>query len=224
MSRAPRDCPLCAARTCSLYARVKEVAFLRCARCALVFRQPECWPGAEAEQALYRSHRNQPDDPGYRDFVRPLAAALLERLEAERSGLDFGCGEGSALAAILVEAGQRVRGYDPLFCPDARALAQDYDFIALCEVAEHLHRPRETFAMLDQRLRPGGLLALRTGFLPPPERFAGWHYLRDPTHVLFYSPQSLRWLATSLGHECEIPCADVAILRKPALPTLDPAR
>lgn len=211
MSPAAAACPLCAAP----HADVAGVGFLACARCALVFRDPARWPTPEAEQALYRTHRNDPADPGYRRFVQPLAEALLAQLPRASQGLDFGCGEGSALAAILIEGGLRVRGYDPLFAPDPAALAQDYDFIALCEVAEHLHDPRASFAALDRLLRPGGVLGIRTGFLPPPERFAQWHYLRDPTHVLFFSPDCLRWLAADMGYRCTLPAANVALLQKP---------
>ena len=40
--------------------------------------------------------------------------------------------------------------------------------------------------------------------------------LRDPTHVVFYSPSTLRWLAACLGLECVVAAPNVALLGQPA--------
>nr|WP_282452798.1 class I SAM-dependent methyltransferase [Lysobacter sp. CAU 1642] len=162
-------------------------------------------------------HRNDPDDPGYRRFVAPLVEALRTRLAPASEGLDFGCGPGSAPAAMLREAGHRVTGYDPQFAPGADALRRQYDFVVVCEVAEHLQAPAAVFAMLRGRLRRGGVIGVKTGFVPEPERFVRWHYLRDPTHVVLFSPTSIEWLAAQLELECMLyPEHGVALLAAPA--------
>ena len=46
-------------------------------------------------------------------------------------------------------------------------------------------------------------------------RFAGWHYRRDPTHVVFYRESTLAFIANRIGWTMEIPRANVAIFRKP---------
>ena len=34
--------------------------------------------------------------------------------------------------------------------------------------------------------------------------FAAWHYRRDVTHVAFYRPETMRWIARRFGYTCEI--------------------
>ena len=212
----PLHCLLCASSRVSEHAEAAGRRFWRCADCALVFVDPGQWLAPQQEADYYRLHRNDPDDPGYRRFVAPLVEALCAQLPPTSQGLDFGCGPGSAPAAMLGEAGHRVRGYDPQFLPDAAALEARYDFIVLCEVIEHLHAPAAVLAQLRALLRGPALIAIKTGFLPEPARFAHWHYLRDPTHVALYSPACLQWLANHLGLHCALrPEQGVALLSAP---------
>ncbi|HEY9118189.1 MAG TPA: 2-polyprenyl-3-methyl-5-hydroxy-6-metoxy-1,4-benzoquinol methylase, partial [Marinobacter sp.] len=46
------------------------------------------------------------------------------------------------------------------------------------------------------------------------ERFANWHYRRDPTHIVFYRQATMAWLARVHGWVLEIPAKDVAIFQK----------
>jgi hypothetical protein len=48
---------------------------------------------------------------------------------------------------MLREAGQEVTDYDPMFAPDAAAVAAgaQYDFVTCTEVAEHFYRPAQEF-------------------------------------------------------------------------------
>jgi SAM-dependent methyltransferase len=104
--------------------------------------------------------------------------------------------------------------YDPLFQPGEAVLGSRYDFVVCSETAEHFHDPLAEFERLFGLLRPGGWLGLMTGFLPAAaEDFARWHYIRDPTHVVFYGPQSLAWLSRRFGARLEIPADNVALFR-----------
>lgn len=188
--------------------------YWRCTNCEATFLDPARRPSAAVAEAHYRLHRNAVDDPGYRRFLAPLAAPLLERLPARQQGLDYGCGPAPALATMLEEAGHRMTLYDPLFCPAGDALAGTYDFITCTEVAEHFHSPAEEFARLDSLLHPGGWLGVMTAFQADDASFASWHYRRDPTHVVFYRAASFRVIARRLGWRCEFPGANVALLRK----------
>ena len=140
---------------------------------------------------------------------------MLERLPDGQSGLDYGCGSGPALAAMLTEAGHRMALYDTLFFPEQAVLRSTYDFITCTETAEHFHLPAEEFRTFDRLLRPGGWLAVMTCFRTDDAAFADWHYRRDPTHVVFYREETFRYLAERWGWECHIPAKDVALLRKP---------
>jgi SAM-dependent methyltransferase len=192
--------------------------YWRCTACEARFLDPAQRLSAAAERAHYETHRNDPDDPGYRRFLGKLADALLARLQPAASILDYGCGPGPALAAMLREAGHRVHLYDPFFHPDAAALEEAYDAIACSETAEHFHAPAAEFARLAGLLRPHGLLAVMTCFQTDDARFADWHYRRDPTHVVFYREETLRYIAADLGLAIEIPVKDIAIMQKPAAP------
>jgi len=88
--------------------------------------------------------------------------------------------------------------------------------VTCTEVIEHLHQPRQTFDELERLLRPGGLLGLTTCFQTDDERFAGWHYRRDPTHVLFWRTETLRYLAAERGWTVDFPVDNVALLQVPA--------
>jgi len=166
------------------------------------------------EHARYRLHRNDPGDKDYRRFLSKLAGPLLQRLPLLAKGLDYGCGPGPALACMLREAGHHVRLFDPLFFPDPEPLEDLYDFIVCAEVIEHFHRPAEEFARLNRMLLPGGWLALMTCFQTDDNRFAAWHYRRDPTHVVFFRETTLRFLARRFQWRCVIPRKDVALMQK----------
>lgn len=216
----PRDpvsgrCPLCGGARIGAFHRDRRRDYLRCADCRLVFVPPTQYLDAATEKAEYDLHRNDPGDPGYRRFLSRLAGPLLARLPAHSSGLDFGCGPGPALAALLEEAGHQVVLYDPFYAPDRTALQGHYDFITATEVVEHLHRPDEELARLWRLLRPGGVLGLMTKLVIDVEAFARWHYKNDPTHVCFFSRDSFAWLAREWGARLEIVGQDVILLAKP---------
>lgn len=210
-------CPVCETPDSRAFLEVGGRHYRRCERCHCTFLQTDQRPSAEAELAEYRRHHNDEQDPGYRRHLAQLGSPLLQRLAPARTGLDYGCGPGPALAGMLREAGHTVALYDPFFQPDAGVLAQHYDFITCTEVVEHFHHPADEFRRLNRLLRPGGWLGLMTRFQTDDTRFAQWHYRRDPTHVVFYREATLRWLADHHGWACEIPAPHVALMYKPVL-------
>ncbi len=216
-SRPNPDCPVCRAPAALPFMSVETRDYWCCGTCQARFLDPGQRPARADEQAHYRHHENDPDDPGYRRFLSKLADPLLERLKPGRlSGLDYGCGPGPALAAMLAEAGHRMTLYDPFFHAAPAALERTYDFITCTEAAEHFHHPANEFDRLGNLLRPGGWLALMTCFQTDDDAFATWHYRRDPTHVVFYRAATLTAIAAERGWTCEIPVKDVALMRKPA--------
>lgn len=188
----------------------------RCQSCGARYVAAHHLPDAATEAAHYALHQNRVDDPGYRRFLSKLAGPLLARLAPGARGLDYGCGPGPALAAMLGEAGHCVALFDPIYAADPSTLAQRHDFITCTEVAEHFHRPAKEFDRLTALLKPGGWLAVMTCFQTDDSRFATWHYRRDPTHVVFYRAETLAYIAAARGLTCELPCKDVALMRRPA--------
>lgn len=213
-SEVPAACPVCRAPSPEPFLAVDGLDYWRCAACEARFLDPRQRLSAAAERAHYLHHENNPDDPRYRAFLAKLADPLMAKLDAGTRGLDYGCGPGPALAAMLREAGHAVALYDPFFHPDPAPLADTYDFITCTEVAEHFHRPAEEFDRLDAMLRPGGWLAAMTCFQTDDARFANWHYRKDPTHVVFYREATLRALATQLCWRFESPVKDVVLMQK----------
>ena len=211
----PLHCPVCEADATRPFQRIDTRNYWRCEACDATFLDPAQRPDHDAERAEYDLHQNDPRDSGYRAFLARLATPLLERLPPGAHGLDYGCGPGPALAGMLREAGHAVALYDPLFFNDPEVLCGAYDFITCTEVAEHFHHPAEEFARLDQLLRPGGWLGIMTGFQTRDEAFAQWHYRRDPTHVVFYRASTFEVIARRHAWQCEIPRANVVLMRKP---------
>jgi 2-polyprenyl-3-methyl-5-hydroxy-6-metoxy-1,4-benzoquinol methylase len=190
--------------------------YWRCGRCQATWLDPTHHLSPEAEHAHYLNHENEVDDPGYRGFLSRLAEPLLERLPPGQSGLDYGCGPGPALAAMLCEAGHGMALYDPFFAPDEAPLSGIYDFVTCTEVAEHFHAPAQEFERLGALLRPGGWLGVMTCFQTDDARFRDWHYRKDPTHVVFYREATFHKIAADLGWVCACPVKDVVLMQKPA--------
>ncbi len=209
-------CPVCRAAALRPFLVVDDKAYDRCDVCAATVLDPKQRLDAAAELAHYRHHENDPADPRYRRFLAGLAEPLCARLAPASFILDYGCGPGPALAAMLGEVGHRVRLFDPFFAPDPGALEARYEAVTCTEVAEHFHNPASEFDRLDSLLKSGGLLALMTCFQTDDTRFSTWHYRRDPTHVVFYKETTLRHIAALRGWTIDIPVKDVAIFQKPA--------
>lgn len=211
-------CPVCEQGELTRFQAVKDTRYHRCSVCQATLMAPECRLGPSEEKAVYALHDNNTEDPGYRQFLSRLAEPLLKRLSPGSRGLDFGCGPGPALAAMLEESGMTMSLYDPYFHPDRSVLDQPYDFVTCTEVIEHLYHPASVFRQLDGLLVPGAILGVMTCFQTDDARFANWHYRRDPTHVVFYKQATLQWLADHYGWHLEVPAKDVAIFRKPVRP------
>lgn len=215
MNRAIPTCPVCEQAGTHFFADVGGREYWRCGSCATTFLSPAQRPARPDEKSEYDRHCNEIDDAGYRRFLARLADPLLERLSPNSEGLDYGCGPGPALAAMLREAGHRVHLWDPIYQPDTDALDRRYDFITCTEVVEHMHEPAEEFRRLDGLLRPGGLLGVMTTFQTSDARFGDWHYRRDPTHVVFYRESTFAFIADRMGWSMQISRANVTIFHKP---------
>lgn len=208
------DCLLCGTAHVPPFARLGDRDYFRCPHCQLTFLHPLQMPDLATEKAQYDLHENNPDDPGYRAFLRRVANPLVERLAPGSFGLDFGCGPGPALAAMLGERGFVMEIYDPIYFQDESVLENRYDFITCTEVVEHFHHPTQDLARMLSLLKPGGWLAIMTSWLTDDIDFARWHYPRDPTHVCFFRPETFTWLAQQ--HYCTLVLEDdnVVLLQK----------
>ena len=79
------------------------------------------------------------------------------------------------------------------------------------------HARVQRFArLLRGRVEGGGRLALMTRLLDDDERFARWHYVRDPTHTSFYQSRTLEWIAARFRWQVVCGPSHVTIFRKVA--------
>ncbi len=188
-------CPLC------LNSGVSKIlpGYFVCPGCDLRYLDPVHHLNASEEEHRYRQHNNDVHDPAYQQFVAPLYHLLKPRLSDHAQGLDFGAGSGPVLAHLFSKEGHPMALYDPFFWPNRACLNQRYDFIVASEVAEHFYHPRQEFQQLQCLLKPGGWLGLMTLLYEPSIDFAAWYYRRDPTHVVFYSRLTMKWLADWMG-------------------------
>ncbi|WP_038047844.1 class I SAM-dependent methyltransferase [Thioalkalivibrio sp. ALJ16] len=191
--------------------------YRRCHHCGLIALERSTWPTRDVERAYYQTHENRPDDPGYRAHLERLSDPLTRALPPPATGLDWGCGPQPVLADLLRARGYTLDAWDPAFAPQRpQPPSGGWDFISCTEVLEHLHHPLQTLTAMVAALGPGGILAMMTEWPPPAAGFRRWHYRRDPTHVAFYGPHTLHWIAARLGCTLELPAADIALFRRTA--------
>lgn len=202
-------CPLCSRDKTIEFYQDKKRPYWLCQHCELVYVAEADILGPAEEKAEYDKHQNQAEDLGYREFLNRCLEPLINRLSPRAKGLDFGCGPGPTLSLMAKEQGFDMENYDPFYAHKAELLKQQYDFITMTEVIEHVRHPRLVLDLLNGLLKPGGTLAVMTKRRTEPERFAGWHYKNDPTHIRFYNEFSLGYIAQHYGWTMELIDKDV---------------
>ena len=208
-----QNCPLCNGLDNELFFENKIRKFYLCDNCGLIFVPKEFHLTAEEEKNEYDLHDNDVNDVYYRKFLNRLATPVLEKLSnklnksMQPKGLDFGCGFAPALAAILEENGCEMAKYDRFYFDDKKVFKENYyDFITTTEVAEHLSQPMKEFQHLWNCLKKENnksFLAVMTKLVNEDafvdkKIFANWHYIRDLTHICFFSKRSCEYIAQKL--------------------------
>lgn len=208
-------CPLCHGERHGAFHEDKHRVYLRCFNCHLVFVPPEYYLTEAQEKAEYDLHDNKLDDQGYRQFLSRLWTPLKALFAKRAQILEFGCGPGPALAAMMREDGMQVSLYDHFYYPDQSVLASSrYDGITSTEVIEHLHNPKHVFEQWLNWLKPSGVLGVMTKLVKDQQAFAKWHYKNDLTHVCFFSTETFNWLANRYGLQVAFHGQDVMIFTR----------
>jgi len=173
---------------------VKQRDYFFCSCCQLVFADPSKLLEALEEKERYSHHQNDIKDEGYLRFLDRLLIPLKSFIDPSHKGLDYGSGPYPMLTELLRETGHQVEAYDPFFAPEG-IKSKKYDYIVLCEVAEHFYYPIKEFRKIYDLVGPKGKLALMTSIRYPNIDFLKWYYIQDDTHVAFYAPETLNWIA-----------------------------
>jgi SAM-dependent methyltransferase len=190
------QCPLCHGKDSQWLAGPDDRTYFACQHCALVYCDVASLPDPTTERERYLKHRNSPVDGGYLAFLQRAVGAAARVKLIEGDLLDFGCGHTPVLADVLkTYPGITLALFDPLFFPDPAVLNARYDIVFCIEVVEHFHDPRNSWQTLTGLLKPGALLTIMTHLLDDPAGFSDWYYARDRTHVCFYQPGTMDWIA-----------------------------
>ncbi len=185
-------CPLCGALT-SFLLRPRDRELYVCATCDLV-HVPQRWhlsPAAQRDR--YLLHQNRIDDDGYVRMLQRPIDVLRAQATGVRRVLDYGSGPSPLLVELLRRQGYDAEGYDPLFSPRTDEPAS-FDAVISVETVEHFADPRAELRRMIEIVRPSGWLLVMTQLHGGAETFADWWYVRDATHVAFYSARTFDWL------------------------------
>ena len=195
------NCPLCLGDKVEQFDQDKIRRYLKC-DCGLIYVPRDELISETDEKKRYDSHQNSESDPGYRNYLKQIADAVLPFLDKNDEGLDFGCGRSLIMEELLQENGLQISSFDLYFHPHRDLLQKKYHFLILSEVIEHLRDPREIMLNLKELLHPGGKIFIKTKWYPKTvQEFSQWFYKRDITHVQFFNESSFQELGRLLELE-----------------------
>lgn len=194
---------------------------VRCPKCGLVYYDWCTLPGQLYTQAYFAGgeyHDYLADKAilqrNFRRRIAPLRKLIpqgrlleigaaygffleLARSHWEASGLEIS----SDAADHARRAGLDVQCADFLDLPDE---PDSYDLICMWDTVEHLAHPVRYIEKAARWLRPGGYLALTTGdvaSLISRLRKQNWRLIHPPTHLYYFSTDTLRQAARQAGLE-----------------------
>ena len=223
------SCPACGRTTAHRFLYGKnDCEVLRCEECGLGRAETNGFDPAAYYTADYFSGKRS---DGYADYLgaervlrREFAQTVKFIRQFRSSGrlLEAGCAYGFLLdeakrdfdvtgIELAEPAAEHCRrsGLHVLTGPvDDRLLKElgAFDVIVMLDVIEHLPSPRDTVALLAGHLKPGGIIVITTGdFGALSARLAGarWRLMTPPQHLWFFSLESMRRMASSIGLKTE---------------------
>lgn len=194
-------CRLCAGETITL-CHPKIGDYFWCQQCDYIYKDEKDYISDEAELEIYDQHHNSIEDPRYvAYFQKFIKCAIVEYASDGKVGLDFGSGPSPVLSMILEQDyGYAIDIYDKYYSPQPVYEKKQYALITSTEVVEHLKDPLEYFRLFKSLLKPQGIIAIMTQFHPQAEgKFINWHYMRDRSHVSFFTLTTMEFIAEKVG-------------------------
>ncbi len=223
-------CPTCARATehKKLYSK-NFCKILQCLQCGLGRAECDAFDARSYYTEDYFSGARGDGYADYRGSERVLrrefarTVQFIRRFHGSGRLLEIGCAYGFFLEEarrFYDVAGIEVADAAVAFCrahglsviggvADEAVLARLglFDVIVLLDVIEHLPDPAATLTLCRQRLKPGGIIVMTTGdFASFYARVAGrnWRLMTPPQHLWFFTPESMRRLAHTLGLRLEL--------------------
>jgi SAM-dependent methyltransferase len=209
-------CPLCGPAPARVWRRHGGFTIVRCGGCGLLVTWPR--PSDDVLRAFYAradyySAHGMPGAEAWGARARGLLAHVPERVT---SVLDFGAGEGHAVAAWRAQ-GLRAEGVEP--SPPAREAARrrhgidlaadlaelpanGFDLATAIHSLEHVPDPPATLRELASRVRPGGFVLIEVPHARTVElwtRRGRETVLHLPAHLFHFEPETLARVVARAG-------------------------
>ena len=207
-------CIVCKNQEAVDFKNIKQKRYWKCSYCEAIFLDKEFYLSSNDEYKHYLTHNNDVNDPRYKKFLSNLMLPLIERINLNSTGLDYGCGPGPALSLMLREKGYQMFNYDPFFHFKKRNLLKKYDFICCTETVEHFHNPFGEFTRFNELLNNNGTIGIMTNFHSEQDIFENWYYIKDPTHVVFYNKKTFQIIAKIFDWDSEFLGNNLVFLKK----------
>ncbi len=195
------NCKICQEPTASFYDEYMKCQTYHCKACQFIFKDEEAIISHERELKVYQQHNNTEENLGYVAMFQDFIDKTITPHRAQiKTALDFGSGPNPVLAKILEKNSFETEYYDKFFSPEKVYEGKKYDLITSTEVLEHISDVQGVMALFSKHLNSGGYLALMTQFHPDDEEaYLNWWYRRDPTHIVFFRPETFAILAEQHG-------------------------
>ena len=211
-------CRICGTPTQSFKHPKMDILFHECPFCELIFKDESNHISKEKELEKYDMHQNGDDNLGYVNFLTNFIDSAVTPHIKDGYVLDFGSGPNPLLSKILKNKYNfTVDIYDLYYATHKIYKEKKYDLITSTEVIEHLADPLASFKLFNDILKPGGFISIMTLFYPKDrDQFFSWFYIRDMTHLSFFTPRTMEVIADLIGFKLiETNQYRYAVLRKP---------
>ena len=194
-------CKICSTVATSFDDLQLSKKFYHCPACELIFLDKKYFVDNADEKKQYDHHNNNAQNSGYVTMFENYLDFFWDDIKDNaKTALDFGSGPGPVLYEILEKRGLETEFYDKFYQPKKVYEGKKYDLITSTEVFEHLDNPKEILQLLAQHLNDNGVIALMSLFHTNEQKdFLKWWYRRDPTHITFFTPKSIEFMANECG-------------------------
>jgi len=194
------NCLICGEKLTRLeHPKTKEPYFY-CHICDSYSKDESLFPTRKEELEVYSNHQNSLDQEDYVAYLKDFVHQSILPFHKGYRLLEYGSGPTPVLSHILEKDYHfLVEKYDKHYEIEKEYLDLQYDVISSTEVLEHIHNPMPVFLEWISLLPVGGIISIMTLFHPKnPDDFFEWWYIRDKTHLLFFSEKTFEWIAKTL--------------------------
>lgn len=210
------SCGLCESENKRIYYECSQRGmYWECVNCGYIWLDPCARLSPESEKSRYSLHQNSLEKEGYLDHLGQLANPVFDLLQPkDKMGLDFGCGPIEGMKHLGKVRGIYIESYDPFFFPRSWETSDSvFDFLLCCEAIEHFYWPGRELALMKKITRDDSIWGFKSSLVPSKEAFGRWYYRSDSSHVGFFSPRSIEWMAARWGKSIYRLEASIWILR-----------